>query len=280
MKKGLSSTMEPVTLCCSLYKALTLDPVPVIGDMIYVPGVEGFNLSAITEDNVKPCPLHKFNFEHTTSMLLQQASINTHCSCESTCDELHYQSNGMLADVRDSPFVHNDQDNPHYCKGGRGRGVSKSKASRRTLWAYEMDNVVTVYKWLIHNRNYYPKCCNAVIVYQLRKSPPGLYVYKTQPSHFGCTAERPIAVVEQFNYVSQSKQSWEVLPNVFTIDMFPGHENFSVLYVMDRKLTITIPEYVNRMYGEARALGITCSTMNAIACNHHEVAMRTDRCVL
>lgn len=152
-----------------------------------------------------------------------------------------------------------------------------------------MDNVVTAYRWLMQNRTReYSKCCDAVIVYQLKKSqslPPGLYVYRNRPSHFGCTEERPLTVVDQFNFVGQSGQfrSWEGLPSAITIKMFPGRDNFSVLYVIGRKLAIPVPEYGNRMFGEARALEIveSCSTRNVIACEHHEVAMRTEQvCVI
>lgn len=59
------------------------------------------------------------------------------------------------------------------------------------------------------------------------------------------------------------------------IKMFPGCENFSTLYMISRKLAISVPEYGNRMFGGARALGIvdSCSSMTMISCEHNKVAM-------
>lgn len=288
---GLSS-MEPAGLCCPLYKALTLDPVPVIGDMIYVPGAEGVRLRDLTEDMVKPCQAHKYNFKNTTELLLRYASRASQCSCESSSCVSVDQSKDLSEGRNVSPFVHNDPAKALSKRpGGGGRGGNRggSRYTARTLWAYEIDNVVTAYRWLMQNRSYkYPKCCDTVIVYQLRKSqslPSGLYVYRTHPAHFGCTAERPLTVVEQFNFVSQSEQfiSREGLPSSITIEMFPGCDNFSALYVINRNLAMSVPEYGNRMFGEARALGIIegCAPITAVACEHHEVAMRTERvCVI
>ncbi|TNN46266.1 hypothetical protein EYF80_043546 [Liparis tanakae] len=151
-----------------------------------------------------------------------------------------------------------------------------------------MDNVAAAYRWLRQNQSHKcPKCCDAVLVYQVDKSkslPPGLHVYRTPPSHFGCTAERPSTVVDQFNFCSRDHLgSLEGVPSSITIAMYPGRENFSALYVINSRLAIPVPEYGNRLFGEARALGLIepCSTMNAIACVHHEVAMRTEQaCVI
>ncbi|KAJ8009880.1 hypothetical protein DPEC_G00068770 [Dallia pectoralis] len=224
-------------------------------------------------------------------MLLRHATQNTKCSCESS------SSSGVSAEMLSeeagvSPLVNTQPVRP---RSKRPRGIAKcgetvgSRTTARILWAYEMDNVVTAYRWLMTNRSRaFPKGCDAVIVYQLEKSrclPPGLYVYRTCPSHFGCTAERPLMVLDQFNFVCQPEQvrSWEGLPRAITIGMFPGREHFSALYVISRKLAIPVLEYGNRIYGEARALEIieSYSTMNAIPCEHHEVAMRTEReCVI
>lgn len=286
--------MEPVVdLCCSLYKALTLDPVPVIGNMIYVAGAEGLSLSALTEEIAKPCPAHKFNFRHTVATLLQRASTNERCSCElSPGYSTDRRKNEVPEETRVCPFVGGELKTARAKRGGGGEAVTgkgdSSGSTRRMLWAYEMDNVVAAYKWLIRNRSRdYPKCCEAVIVYQLKRSqslPSGLYVYRTQPTHFGCTAERPLMILDQFNFASQQQDSLEAgLPSAIVIKMFPGCENFSALYVISRKLAISAPEYGNRIFGEARALNIIdpCSSTSAISCQHHEVAMRTERmCVL
>lgn len=212
MKKGLSSVELVVDLCCSLYKVLTLDPVPVIGNMIYVGGAESLSLSDLMEEILKPCPAHKFNFRHTVGTLLQHASMNKRCSCESSPGYSANQKNEVTEETRVCPFV--DKEPKKACaqrlKGGGGEvaGNSDSSGSTRTiLWAYEVDNVVAAYKWLIHSQSCsYPKCCEAVIVYQLKRSQSflsGLYIYKTQPTHFSCTAKRPLMVLDQFNFASQ-----------------------------------------------------------------------------
>lgn len=202
----------------------------------------------------------------------------------------------MATDPSSPPFVHNGTEKARITKkrgggtGGENGDYSGSKVKpRRILWAYEMDSVVTAYRWLMQNRSLkYAKCCNAVIVYQLKKSkslPPGLYIYRHRPSHFGCTEERPLKVVDQFNFGGSYDQfrSNEGLPSSITIDMFPGCDNYSCLYVISRNTRITVPEYSNRIFGEATALGIMepCSAINATACEHVDVAMRTERaCVI
>lgn len=287
-KKGLSSMEPAVDLCCSLYKALTLDPVPVIGNVLYVAGAEGLRLSNLTEETAKPCPAHRFNFRHTVETLLQHVSTTERCVCESSPA---YSTERWK---NEAPFLRGKPKTAcvnRVKRGGEeaGKGDSPPEFTRRMLWAYENDNVVAAYKWLIRNRSRdYPKCCEAVIVYQLKRSqslPPGLYVYRTQPTHFGCTAERPLAVLDQFNFGGRLQRGGlkAGLPSAIVIKMFPGCENFSALYVISRKLAISTPEYGNRMFGEARALNIidVCSSANAILCQHHEVAMRTERmCVL
>lgn len=256
-----------------------------------MPGAEGFSLNDLAEETVKPCSAHKYSFKHSAAMLSRCASKNTQCSCESSYDVDCRQTVTSQKKERVSLFVH---DAPKKASGERQRGGGRggdngSVPIMRTLWAYEMDNVVTAYRWLIQNRSHkYPKCCEAVIVYQLKKSrnlPPGLYVYRTPPFHFGCTAERPLSVIDQFNFVSHSNSfgNREGLPSTITIQMFPGYENLSVMYVIRRECDIRVHEYGNRMFGEATAIGVTdsSSARNAISCQHHDVAMRTNRaCVI
>lgn len=158
------------------------------------------------------------------------------------------------------------------------------------LWQYEMNHLSTVYKWMLTNRTgRYAKCCTAVVVYQIKASatlPPGFYVYKRKPRHFGCTLERPIEILDQFNFVaSECNHS---LPNTITVHMFPGRESYSAMYILNRKVEsgrpcTMIPEYGNRVFGEVAALGIldTRTTDTFTACKHHMVAVRNERmCVL
>lgn len=273
-------------MCCALHKALTLDPVPVVGDAIYVTEAEGLRLDNLTEEIVQPCPSHKHSFKHAAGLLVRRASRNKRCPCESSSSARRRNrvsdNGGVSSFVRDRP---EDAARPR----GGGRGTD-ADGRRRALWAYEMDPVVTAYRWLVRNRSReYPRCCDAVIVYQLKRSrwlPPGLYVYRTRPPHFGCTKERPLTVVDQFNFtVSHSKRfgDREGLPSAIAIEMFPGRDNVSALYVVSRKLSVPVPEYGNRLFAEARALGIaeSCLITRAVACEHHEVAMRTERvCVI
>lgn len=247
---------------------------------------------------MKPCPAHRFNFRHIADTLLRYTSKNNNkrCSCESSpgcpADRVTRVPGGETVPFEESvyPFVDEEPEKGRVqAATGRGGNCDTSRSTRRRiLWAYEMDNVVAAYKWLIRNRSRdYPKCCEAVIVYQLRSSrslPSGLYVYRTPPTHFGCTAERPLMVLDQFNFASQTQQLGPLdagLPHAITIKMFPGRENFSVLYVITRKLAISGPEYGNRMFGEAKALGIVDPCSSATSCEHEDVAVRTDRmCVV
>lgn len=279
MKKGFSDMTDSLGhLCCALAKALALDPVPVIQDMVYVPGAEGLRLTDITNSKVDSCESHRFTFTNTVRRLMDSAYQDAvPCSCSTHVFKGSEHVKG---------YVHVT------CVGGERRVLDQDttlRIRRRTLWAYEMDNVVAAYKWLMHNRTrLYPMCCKAVLVYQLKKSPwlpPGLYIYRTQPAHFGCTQERPLRVVDQFNFRARSHSLREGLPSAITIDMYPGRDNLSVLYVITRKLAIAIAEYGNRVFGEAKALGIDPSSSTSAcdmrACEHYEVSMRTERaCVI
>ena len=281
--------MDPVVLCCSLFKALTLDPVPVIGDMVYIPAAEGFKLRDLKEELVNTaCPAHRYSFGHAVRTLRQHAFKETRCSCESvSCSK---PRKDCLEEQHVAPFVPDATGNACMLRGGARRGTNAGSGSSGMLWAYELDTVVMAHSWLMRNRSLkYPRCCGAMLVYQLKKSPslpPGLYVYRTHPRHFGCIVERPLTVVEQFNFDGHQKRfssRGEELPGDITIDMFPGHENLSALYVINRNLAVSPREYGNRMYGEARALDLItrCSTPPEIACEYHEVAVRTERmCVI
>lgn len=245
---------------------------------MYVPRAEGFDLTELKA--VTPCSTHRFNFRHTADMLLRHACKTTQCCCVSR--------NPKDKSKEDSDSLSAVQVKR---KKEGGAGESKRVHAKKVLWTYEINSLVTAYRWLLENRSReYAKCCDAVIVYQLKRSlclPPGLYVYRTRPRHFGCILERPIAVVEQFNFVGRLEQA--ELPKAITIDMFPGRDNFSSMYILTRKLMFedgnkkVIPEYGNRMFGEATALGIVESYGHGsvAACEHHEVAIRTERvCVL
>lgn len=268
--------MDSDRLCCSMFKALSLDPVPVIGTMIYVPRAEGFDL--MESSTVTPCPVHRFTFRHTTAKLLQCACKTTQCTCASRTHKAKCEEDSDSLSVIPTKLLQEG-------------GVRRVKHTKKVLWAYEISSLVTVYKWLLENRSVdYTKCCDAVIVYQLKKSrclPPGLYVYRKRPQHFGCTAERPIAVIEQFNFLGNTDHL--ELPDIITIDMYPGRDNFSSMYIVTRKLMVNndhaamVPEYSNRVFGEVSAMGIMDShkPTSVTVCEHYQVAVRTSEvCVL
>lgn len=259
-------------LCCALFRALSLEPVPVIDDMVYVPGAEGFRLTEMM--SVTPCPTHRFNFAHTVGILLMKqytasAPGKKRCPCVQRTERKPIDK-GVLRQVdhvrRDSTIAG--------CRNVSGKGV---------LWALEISPVVTAYKWILQNLSKdYTKCCEAVVVYQLKKSrwlPPGLYVYRKKPAHFGCTVERPIAVIEQFNFNRTCAES--DLPNAITIDIFPGCNNYSAMYIVMRKQSRLTPEYGNRLFGEATAMGLMDLSHHPpegiSASERYEVAIRTDR---
>lgn len=248
----------------------------------------------VEDDTFQPCHSHKFNFKNIAKTLSRYTTTTTdkQCSCESSPAT---RKKVPSASTRTRPFVHPDTEGvvvSYYDKPGDGGGgaCSKGRPVSSVLWASEIENVVGMYRWMIQNRSHnYPKGCNAVLVYQMQKSktlPPGVYVYKNRLSHFGCTAERPLAVVDQFNFVtrgSERPQGLGTLPKMITLEMFPGNDNFSAIYVIGRKLSVPGPEYSNRLFGEAIALDIIDPNTGrcATACGHHGVAMRTEKaCVL
>lgn len=208
-------------------------------------------------------------------------------ACTRTCARRHGKNQ---SEDRSSPFARRGDGEASSATCSKG-GVSGTKR----LWAHEIETVVKAYKWMIQFRGQdYAKCSEAVIVYQLRRSqslPAGLYVYKTCPLHFGCTAERPVAVLDQFNFVSHPDHNLDrfggdTLPKIITIDLFPGCDNYSAVYVMDRKIHFVAPLcewYNNRMFGEARALGFVSShpTPEPAYCDYHLVGMRNSQvCVM
>lgn len=248
-------------LCCGVFRALSLNPVPVIEDMVYIPGAEGFPLAEMM--SVTPCQKHKFNFAHSISVLMRQhasALFKIRCPCT--------QSTRKQVDKENLDHV------------GRGR----APRCKGVLWGLEINQVVTAYRWILNSRNtQYAKCCEAVVVFQIKQSrwlPPGLYVYRQKPKHFGCTLERPITVIEQFNF--NMPRAASELPNAITIDIFPGYNNFSAMYIVMRKHSSRlVPEYSNRIFGEAAAMGIMDLTNhppeNITASERYEVAIRTER---
>ena len=264
-----------------LSKALTLDPVPVIDGMMYVPGAEGVRPSDLLDERVKTCSEHKFNFRHTIRLLAQHAPRNgTSCSCGQSPSLEQQEKREVWRTSMRAPFVTYGD---HVSPGGRVACSTRYKpAAITTLWAYELDHVVTAYRWLMHNRHKFTKCCSAVIVYQLTESaslPAGLYVYMSLPAHLGCTLKRPLAVVDQFNFSGSHEMTFGSMVPAITLDMFPGRDSFSAVYVIKRTLGLNATEYSNRLFGEAMVLNLIhpCAAANATSCNHYEVAIRTER---
>lgn len=243
--------------------------MPVIDDMVYVPGAEGFRLTEMM--SVAPCSDHRFNFAHSVHVLLQRTSGSAKVRCP--CDQ---RTDGKAGDiVRRVDHVRHDRVSAR-------AAAYRARSGGRSLWAFEMSQVVTAYRWILNHRSTdYTKCCDAVVVYQIQRSkwlPPGLYVYRRRPTHFGCTVDRPVAVIEQFN-LNRTAVDPE-LPNAITIDMFPGCDNYSAMYIVTRKQSRLTPEYGNRIFGEAAALGIVESVHPPgymSASERYEVAIRTER---
>ncbi|KAK7878294.1 hypothetical protein WMY93_031113 [Mugilogobius chulae] len=250
-------------LCCSANKALALQPVPVIENMLYVPGAEGLSLTELGQkESVDPCPAHRFNFAQTVSQLIECARrADKGCKCQ-RFEESHQKNKGEANNCTEPEKNHR-------------------------LWAFETHAVIEAYSWLNQNRcREYPGGSEAVIVCQMKRSsslPPGLYVYRRKPRHFGCTLERPLTVLKQHNFECRTDTGVGGLPNAITIEMFPGQDSFSAIYVMDREAPVPKSEYSNRLFGEARAVGVLdiCCLGTAVPCLHLDVAVRTERrCVL
>lgn len=257
-------------LCCGVFRALSLDPVPVIDNIVYIPGAEGVPLTEML--SVPPCPNHRFSFSHSVNVLLQAhacAPIKKLCPCVQR----------TAAKTVDKGDLQDD----HVRRSLPPAGCRIAPGGKGVLWALEISQVVTAYRWILNNRSAYAKCCDAAVVYQIRKSswlPPGLYVYRKKPAHFGCTVERPISVIEQFNF--NITRAVSELPNAITIDIYPGCNNYSAMYIVTRRHSSRLtPEYGNRIFGEAAAMGImdlSQHSPDAIAASErYEVAMRTER---
>lgn len=265
--------MEPSGLCCRLFIALSLDPVPVIEGTLYISGAEGLRLSDIGEGSMVPCPEHRFNYWHTITLLKQ-------CSSTSSCGS----EQSERQNVRVCPFMWQSQCAKCADAGKKCVPLIHNSGPSNNLWAEELDTVVTAYAWLLKNRNrMYPKCSEAVIVLQLRKSqslPAGLYVYRTRPQHFGCTLEGPVTILDQFNFICTPVPRQEAIPDAIIIDMFPGRDNFSSIYVIEREQIGLTPEYGNRIFGEAMAMGLiqaySDSGIRATPCKFQDIALRTE----
>lgn len=255
-------------MCCGVFRAVCLDPMPVIDDIIYIPGAEGVSLTEIM--TAPPCLNHRFNFRSNVDVLLRaRATTKKLCPCVQ-------RAAGKSAD-KGTP----QDDHVRMRRSLSRAGCGTASGGKGILWPLQISQVVAAYKWLLHNRGAYPKGCEAAVVYQIRKSswlPPGLYVYRKKPSHFGCVVERPISVIEQFNLAATRAGS--ELPNAITVDMYPGSAIYSAMYVVTRRHTNLTPEYSNRLFGEVAAMGILDMSQqhpDVIAVSErHEVAMRTN----
>lgn len=262
--------LPSLPLCCSLQKALTLNPVPVIGNKIYIPGAEGLNLRELRVDAIQLCCSHVYSVRNILDMLLAHASNDAG------------QSKSCVSQPVERDFVTGSDED------GRptGRSVDGTLIYKRSracfwgqvLWAYEMEAVVEAYKWIIKNRSRFHQGCSetATVVYQLRTHnglPPGLYVYGRPLSYPNCPSERPLVVIDQFN-LSATRDN---LPASISISVFPGKEHYSAMYVIHRKLVMSDSEYGNRVFGEAKALDIIDASHGVKRCEHHQIALRTEQ---
>lgn len=112
-------------LCCALDRALALDPVPVIGDMVYVPGAEGLCLTDVAEGSVNPCLSHRFTFKRTVQIMMDCAHDGVLCPCSS----IHRSKDSKTTHV--SRYVHMD------CGSGNNGGDDKD-----TTPPYPQTNIV------------------------------------------------------------------------------------------------------------------------------------------
>ncbi|KAK2821885.1 hypothetical protein Q5P01_021950 [Channa striata] len=172
--------------------------------------------------------------------LIAHAPKDERCSCET--GRVSFKSSSLGKEMRAAADEVVKADTPGARRRGRGSHADdgsreKSRGRQaRFLWAYELEPVAAAYRWLIRHRSAsYPKCCDAVLVYQIERSrslPPGLYVYRSRPSHFGCSKQRPLTVVDQFNFVADRRPTLKQkpgdgrLPDAITIDARSGAGQF------------------------------------------------------
>lgn len=276
--------MQFESVCYCLHTALALEPSPIVGGALYALGVEGMtakSLLDISPNNL--CAEHKFNMGRVTEELMPVAAgmgANALCICQLA--EINKSCRCRVVNGR-------ARAEPASLRCGRGRErqrrlhyVDKERL-KRTFWTLEFQPIANAYQWMIRNRDSRcPKGCECVFVYQTRRSeslPPGFYVYKSRPSHFGCTAQRPLAVLEQFNFETSD---W--VPDTISVEVYPGGDSFSAVHVIDRNFNLrTIPEYSNRLFGEATALDLILDEhrRSAVVCGKHLIVKRTGEvCVI
>ncbi|KAK2813584.1 hypothetical protein Q5P01_000741 [Channa striata] len=277
--------MEGPNLCCSLYRALALDPVPVMGDELYVPGAEGVNLKSLREDTLHLCSSHRFNFRRAVAELIAHAPKDERCSCEN--GRVSVKSSSLGKEMRAAADEVVKADTPGASRRGRG---SLAREKPRTpgsipvgLRARARGRRVQVAD-PAQERELPQVLRRGVGVSDRTLSEPAPRPIRVQVAPLSLRLLEAEASDRGGSVQLRGRPKGDGrLPDAITIDAFPGRDNFSALYVIGRRIALPAPEYGNRLFGEAVALGLIDpgSSAKAISCEHHQVAMRTEQaCVI
>lgn len=255
----------------------------MLDDALYIPGAEGVRLEDLHRFT-DLCPRHRYSFAATVQRLLlelKKRPPRDYCDCvtkgprRSSKQHRRRSRSAAPAGFAASPIVSTSEKTRRGDDGEREPPLDPS-----ILWAYELNHLVTAYKWIIKNRDKsYARCSSTVLVYQLRRSrtlPPGLYVYVKRSPHVDCCLERPICVIDQFAGQQETRVD---LPECVFIDLFPGRDNYSAMYFVSRTLLsgLDCVEYSNRAFGELSAMSFVdykSPGHNVTTCKHHQVAVR------
>lgn len=242
-----------LSLCCVLAKALTLDPVPVIDNRVFICGAVGKPLEELCLRREDICELH---INSIPSILANLAKGNSEAILSSRGDQ---QKKRHTSSVKAQLFIASE-------------GVAFRKDLTKLLWAREYSLVERAYKWTMTLRRQNLPGCGLTVLIRLRKSdglPPGLYLYSQPQPEIGTLLE----VLEQ-NGVSVA----ESMPATLSIRVFPGTDPCSAMYIIKRKTEKTVPtEYSNRLYGETMFMGSIEHNVQPIGCDFLDIGLRNNQ---
>ena len=236
-----------LSLCCVLAKALTLEPVPVIGNRVFVCGAVGMPLEELCLFREDICKLHVNSMQSILENLEREDML---------CGQGDRQKKRQKSSVKAQPFI-------------ESRGVAIRDDLTKVLWARESLLVARAYQWTMTLRRQNLPGCGMTVLVRLRKSdrlPPGIYLYSQPQLEIGTLLE----VLEQCG-VSVA----ESIPATLSIRLFPGTKPCSAMYIIKRKMEkMFFTEYSNRLYGETMSIGSLEHNVQPVGCNLLDIGMR------
>ncbi|KAK2814217.1 hypothetical protein Q5P01_000664, partial [Channa striata] len=251
------SSMEGPNLCCSLYRALALDPVPVMGEELYVPGAEGVNLKSLREDTLHLCSSHRFNFRRAVAELIATLGDAALLGDRPGLAQVLFLERRCARAPTRSPKP-TRRATPPRAAGRTRRRLAREKPDARldSCGLTKPEPAAAAHRWLIRTERATPSAATRVGVSDRTPRACPAYTRTGRASLTSLLKQRPLTVVDQFN-------SWQTKAHAQTEAgrrkaagrhhhrRAPGRDNFSALYVIGRRIALPAPEYGNRLFGEA-----------------------------